>query len=103
MEIENQVLLSLVISPEVEDPVVDWLLEQEQISGFTSLPVSGHGTSPHSMSLAEQVAGRRRQVMFQTYLEEPDAVALIKGLEEAFAGSGMHYWLTPVITSGHLE
>ena len=100
---QPQVLLSLVISPEVEDAVVDWLLEQEQISGFTSLPVSGHGTSIHSMSLAEQVAGRRREVMFQTYLEEGDAVALIKGLEETFAGSGMHYWLTPVITSGHLE
>lgn len=100
---ETQVLLSLVISPDVEDAVVDWLLEQSQISGFTSLPVSGHGTSPHSMSLAEQVAGRRRQVMFQTYLEESASVALIKGLEEQFAGSGMHYWTTPVITSGHLE
>ena len=100
---ESRVLLSLVISPQVEDAVVDWLLEQEEISGFTSLQVSGHGTSPHSMNLAEQVAGRRRQVMFQTYLPDADAVALVKGLEETFGGSGMHYWLTPVITSGHLE
>jgi hypothetical protein len=100
---ETQVLLSLVISPEVEDALVDWLLEQEQISGFTSLQVSGHGASPHSMSPAEQVAGRRNEVMFQSYLPELDAVALIKALEETFAGSGMHYWLTPVITSGHLE
>ncbi len=100
---ENAVLLSLVISPDVEDAMVDWLLAQDQISGFTSLQVSGHGTSQHSMSVAEQVVGRRRQVMFQTYLSEVDAVALIKGLEENFAGSGMHYWLSPVITSGHLE
>jgi hypothetical protein len=100
---EATVLLSLVISPDVEDAIVDWLLEQEQISGFTSLQVSGHGTSPHSMSVAEQVVGRRRQVMFQTYMVEVDAITLIKGLEESFAGSGMHYWLTPVITSGHLE
>ncbi len=100
---ESQVLLSLVISPEVEDAVVDWLLEQEEISGFTSLQVSGHGASPHSMNISEQVAGRRRQVMIQTYLPDMQAVSLVKGLEEAFAGSGMHYWLTPVITSGHLE
>ena len=100
---ESQVLLSLVISPQVEDAVVDWLLEQEEIGGFTSLQVSGHGTSTHAMNLAEQVAGRRRQVMFQTYLPDADAVTLVKGLEEAFAGSGMHYWLTPVITSGHLD
>ena len=100
---ESKVLLSLVISPDVEDAVVDWLLEQEEISGFTSLPVSGHGASPHSMSLAEQVAGRRRQVMFQTYLYEAESVTVMKGLEEKFAGSGMHYWTTPVITSGHLD
>ena len=100
---ESKLLLSLVISPQVEDTVVDWLLEQEAISGFTSLQVSGHGTSPYSMNLAEQVAGRRRQVMFQSYLTDAHAVVVIKGLEETFAGSGMHYWLTPVITSGHLD
>ncbi|MGD8932984.1 MAG: DUF3240 family protein [Chromatiales bacterium] len=100
---EPDVLLSLVISPEIEDAMVDWLLQQEQISGFTSLQVSGHGASPHSMSISEQVAGRRRQVMFQTHLSEVDAVAVIMGLEENFAGSGMHYWSTPLLTSGHLD
>jgi peptidase E len=100
---ETDILLSVVISPEVEDAIVDWLLQQEQISGFTSLQVSGHGASPHSMSVSEQVAGRRRQVMFQTHLSEVDAVAVIKGLEENFSGSGMHYWSTPVLTSGHLD
>ena len=86
---ESQVLLSLVISPEVEDAVVDWLLEQKEISGFTSLQVSGHGASPHSMNISEQVAGRRRQVMIQSYLPDMQAVSLVLGLEEAFAGSGM--------------
>lgn len=93
----------LVICSDVEDAVVNWLLEQEEISGFTSLQVSGHGASTHSMNLSEQVVRRHRQVMFQTYLPDADAVTLVKGLEEIFSGSGMHYCLTPLITSGHLE
>ena len=100
---EADVLLSLVISPEVEDAIVDWLLQQEQIGGFTSLQVSGHGSSPHSMSVSEQVAGRRRQVMFQLQLPLATAQDIVAAVRASFGGSGMHYWLMPVLASGHLR
>lgn len=96
-------LLNLVVSPEVEDTVTDWLLDQATVSGFTSHPIAGHGSSEHSMSLAEQVAGSRRQVMFKLHLPCADAVALLAAVKQAFRGSGMHYWLMPVIESGHLD
>jgi len=95
-------LLSLVAAPAIEDALVDWLLAQSALSGFTSAPVSGHGSSPHSMSLAEQVAGRRRQVLFQCHLSREQAVEIIAGLRAEFAGSGLHYWLVPIIDAGHL-
>lgn len=54
------------------------------------------------MSLAEQVAGKRGQIMFQLHMRCDDARTLVQRLKQDFSGSGMHYWLLPVIESGHL-
>jgi hypothetical protein len=98
----GQCLLVLIVSPAMENTLVDWLLEREDIPGFTSVAVSGHGASASSLSAAEQVAGKQRQVMFQLHLQEDVATTIIEGVSDAFAGSGVHYWITPVLASGHL-
>lgn len=95
-------LLNLVVTPEVEDTVVDWLLEQESINGFSSASIAGHGSSEHAMSLAEQVAGRRRQVLFQVHLTCEQAQQVLSAIRQEFTGSGMHFWLVPVMEAGHL-
>lgn len=95
-------LLNLVVSPEVESPVTDWLLSQSSVSGFSSLLIAGHGSSEHAMSLAEQVAGKRRQVLFQLHMPCTDARELLALIKSEFSGSGVHYWLQPVLESGHL-
>jgi len=100
---ENKVLISIVIVPAIEDTVVDWLLEREEVSGFTSHSVDGHGSSAHSMSIGEQVAGRRKQVMFQFYLPEQAMSGVVEALTDEFHGTGLHYWVTPVVDSGRLE
>ena len=99
----NPQVLHLIVSPSVEYAVADWLLEREEVSGFSSLPVSGHGSSEKSMSLAEQVAGRRRQVLFMVHLEADAAALLLDALCAAFRGSGMHYWLVPATAAGHID
>jgi hypothetical protein len=96
-------LLNLVVSPAVEDTVTDWLLTHEGVSGFSTYPISGHGSSEHAMSLAEQVAGKRRQVLFQLLLPCAAGESLLAEIRRDFRGSGMHYWLMPVLESGHLE
>jgi hypothetical protein len=96
-------LLNLVVTPEVEDAVADWLLEYPAVTGFSSCPISGHGSSEQSMTLAEQVAGRRRQQLFQMHLSCADAQALLADIKQAFRGSGMHYWLLPAIDAGHVD
>ena len=100
---ESEALLSLVVAPDIEDVIVDWLLERDEVSGFTSYPINGHGASIHAMTLAEQVAGRRRQVLFQTHMPQSQAERLLADLKRDFAGSGMHYWLVPLSACGHLE
>lgn len=99
----NECLLVLIVSPAVENALVEWLLEREDIPGFTSAPISGHGASAHSLTTAEQVAGRSRQVMFSLHLPEPAARDLIAAARRDFGGSGMHYWMLPVLSAGHIE
>ncbi len=55
------------------------------------------------MTLAEQVAGRRRQILFQMHLPCTEANRLLEGIKHEFHGSGMHYWLLPILASGHLD
>ena len=99
----DQCLLVLIASPSIENAVVDWLLDRNDIPGFTSAPISGHGASTHSLTAAEQVAGRQRQVMFQMHLKEAVARSVIDDAQRAFRGSGLHYWLTPVLAAGHMN
>ena len=99
----EQCLLVLIASPSIENAVVDWLLDHDNISGFTSGPISGHGGSAHAFSAAEQVAGRRHQVMFQMHLPESVARTVIAEAHTLFRGSGLHYWLTPVVAAGHMN
>ena len=99
----EECLLVLVVTPTIRNAVIDWLLEREDITGFTSMPVEGHGVSVHSMTLAEQVAGSQKQVMFLMHLPETVARNLLAAAQEQFGGSGMHYWLSPVLMAGRIE
>lgn len=96
-------LFNLVVSPAVEDSITDWLLAHAAVSGFSSHSIAGHGSSEHSMTLAEQVAGQRRQILFQLYLPCDQARELLEGIKRDFHGSGMHYWLLPLLESGHVD
>jgi hypothetical protein len=99
----DECLLVLIVTPTIENAMVDWLLERDDVPGFTSAPINGHGASTHSLTAAEQVAGRQRQVMFQLHLPRAAADSLVGAIRDTFGGSGMHYWLTPVLVSGHLQ
>ena len=96
-------LLNLIVPPQVEDALAEWLLERDDVPGFSSVPVAGHGSSEKSMTLAEQVAGRSRRVMFVTHVPSDTAKALLEDLRTAFAGSGLHYWVVPVADFGRLD
>lgn len=100
--LSNRFLLSLVVSPMVEDAVIDLLLEDKGVSGFTSYPINGHGASVHSLSPAEQVSGRQRQILFQTYLQSEQMNALIASLKHSFSGGGIHYWVVPLHAAGRI-
>ncbi len=92
-------LLILIVAPRLEEVLVDFLLQQSAISGFTSTPVSGHGTGHLTtrLSLVEQVTGRQSRVQFMLHAELPVLQDLIAILKDKFQNTDMHYILQPVL------
>jgi len=97
----SQCILTITTLPNMEDVLIDWLLSYENITGFTSHHAYGHGKN-HKMTLAEQVTGRRQQVVFNIALEHVFAKEVIDALKQSFSGSGCHYWLNPVLQQGSI-
>lgn len=96
----SEFLITLNVPPSLEEPVVDCLLTFESQHGFSSLPVSAHDHLNEGLSLAEQVSGRQQKIRFQMYIDKKDLSALLKILKADFSGSGIHYWVMPVIEKG---
>ncbi len=99
---ETLLQLTLVADPGLEEPLVDWLLEHEPRFGFTSTHLFGHSRSLENLSLAEQVAGRKHQIRFQLCVDGGRLDALLEDLGRAFGGSGIRYWVVPVIKEGEV-
>jgi hypothetical protein len=99
----QECLLAIILTPALEEDLVDWLLGQEHLSGFSSMPISGHGTGQTALSIAEQVTGRQRKVMFHVHGSESILRDVLADLKVNFKGTGIHYWLMPLLEGGHLD
>lgn len=98
----NPCVLILFASPALEETLVDWLLENDSIRGFSTMHGFGHGSRPSAMSLLEQVAGRQRRIEFKIEMPHQDALRLIEDVRKKFSGAGLHYMLMPVHEAGPL-
>ncbi|WP_428353246.1 DUF3240 family protein [Methyloprofundus sp.] len=98
----QEFLVTINVPPLLEEAVVDCLLSIEAADGFSSLMVNAHSSDHTGLSLAEQVAGRQKQVRFQMYLPEQQVNVLVGQLKQCFSGSGIHYWVLPVLESGYI-
>lgn len=97
----SQYLFTLTASPSLEDALVDWLLKHEA-QGFSSHCVNGHSGRLEGLTLAEQVSGRKRQVRFEMHIPADKLNYLLEQLKQEFGGANLHYWITPLVESGHI-
>lgn len=97
--VEPQGLLILIVPPTIEEMLVDVLLEQSKISGFTSSKVSGHGAihENSSLSIVEQVTGRQQRVQFMMHAAIADLKDLVTHLKTKFRSTDFHFILLPVL------
>jgi hypothetical protein len=86
----------------MEEAMVDCLLDMEIAQGFISFPVNGHHHNSQDLSLVEQVIGRQRRIRFQIHVDKKNLAALLSRIKTEFSGSGIQYWITPVIEHGEI-
>jgi hypothetical protein len=96
------VLVTLVVSPTVADALIDWLLQQPLIRGFSSHDGMDHGHDPQQFTVTEQVAGGRPRTFFSAVLPQAALAAFLQGLRADLAGTEVHYWATPAMAHGCL-
>ncbi len=99
----DEALIVLNVPPNLDETIVDWLLAREGASGFTSFPVFGHSTSHDGLSAAEQVSGRQRRQQFQIQICQDAVDTFIDDARLAFGNAGVHFWVLPLYSGGHLR
>lgn len=95
-------LLTLVVPPSLEETLIDWLLMQENISGFSSVEINGHGSRSADLSVFEQVTGRQKRIQYQIHTEMVIANSMIEALKLKYPNTGLHYMLSPVLSAGQI-
>lgn len=88
-------MLVLNAPPVLEEDLVDYLLSHPAIDGFTSFAAAGHGAAGSSLSIAEQVTGRRRRIQFEIIMAGDRVHEVTQGLSAA-VGPDIVFWQTPV-------
>lgn len=95
--------LTLLCSPSVEEKLLDLLLEVAADDVFTNTPTFSHGLAPNRLNPAEQVRGRSATVQLQIIVEDAEIEPLLQRLREAFRGTGLRYWASPLLLEGEIE
>ena len=95
-------LLTLIVPVSLEEVLVDWLFENAPDRGFCSGPVNGHSANHALLTLAEQVAGRKRQIRFEIHTSCDEVYGIIDRLRRDFRGAAIHYWISPLTGAGAL-
>lgn len=96
----DKCLVMLFSPPALEESIVDWLLENSSISGFSTTESYGHGQRSSALSLLEQVTGRQRRIQFIVETNQNVAAVLLKDLGKNFVG--LHYMVVPLLIAGRL-
>lgn len=96
----SELCLNILCPLAVEEKLLDLLLMSPNAEVFTSAPTAAHGLAFGPLSQTEQVLGRMLATQVQVVFSEEDKEALLKIIQQQFAGAGLRYWTTPVIESG---
>lgn len=98
----DQLLLTLIVSPKLEEPMVDFLLGLDYAHGFNSFCINGHSSRHTGLSITEQVAGRKLQARFDVVIAAGELAELLRQLRTEFGQGEIHYWVIPVVENGRL-
>lgn len=90
----------------LRDRIVDSLLAEESLSGFSLVVIDGHSRNNIQFDRLEQVVGYRRMIRLEILVTEQEKQRVINILKQGNTHTkdslGIRYYVTPVLESGHL-
>lgn len=98
----SELCMNLLCPPAVEERLLDLLLMLPNVAVFTSTSTAAHGLTVPDLSQAEQVLGRARATEVRVIIRAEDSQALLQELRQRLTGTGLRYWLTPIIETGEI-
>lgn len=96
----EQCILSCFVDPETVDNVIDCLLCQPFVGGFSTHRIEGYSKEHANYTIGEQVAGYRSVCRVDIQLDHNELDKVTSALAELSLQHRIRYWVTPVMTSG---
>ncbi|MGZ0077691.1 DUF3240 family protein [Methylomonas sp. YC3] len=93
----QQFSISFIVPPVMEGPMMECLTSFEE-----ELLNSDTGEHKITKFLTEADDADQQTARFQIYAEKMAISALLEKLKSEFAGSGIHYWIMPVVEKGEI-
>jgi len=98
-----ELCLTILCPPAFAEQVLDTLLTMPEISIFTSNAASVHGLQHSALSPTEQVLGMARMTQIAALLSHANQDPILTRLRSELSGTGLTYWLSPVIEAGEFS
>lgn len=98
--ITERQLITIIVTPNIEDTVVDWLLEKPGIDRFVSYQVKSYNKDHADYSPLERVTGWKRKTALRVLFPTEHMPEVIQELKSKFANSGIYYRITPFLEDG---
>jgi hypothetical protein len=96
-------LLVLLSPADRRDDLVDALMGNADIGGFTLSPALGYSREHSHFSLGEQVAGYRDYSRFEVLFDARQQEQVLAALRQAAGNERLRYWIMSVPETGHLH
>lgn len=97
---EERQLITIIVTQNIEDTVVDWLLEKPGIERFVSYEVKSYNKDHSNYSPLERVTGWKRKTALRVLFPTEQMPEVIQELKKKFANSGIYYRVTPFLDDG---
>lgn len=97
---EDRQLMTIVITPDIEDIVVDWLLERPEIERFNTYQVKSYNKNHSDYNPIQKVTGWKRKIAVWVLFPTEAIPNVVREMKEQFANSGIYYRITPFLDEG---
>ncbi|QSX33815.1 DUF3240 family protein [Shewanella avicenniae] len=95
-------LLVLISQHNIKDDIVDCLMSQDYLSGFSLINICGFSHEHSQYNLKEQVEGYREFFKFEVMHPQQRQEELLAAIAAVCQHNPCRYWIVPIATNGVL-